>query len=95
MKRIHLLLFVVYLSIVGLSAQCAALGQALTSGGTVGNKSAPPAITLPMREGSLRMAVFGDAGRGTRDQYDLGRVMDEYRQAFLFDWVLLTGDIIY
>jgi len=48
-----------------------------------------------MREGSLRMAVFGDAGRGSKDQYDLGLVMEEYRQAFAFDWVILTGDNIY
>ena len=95
MKRIHLLLFVLYFAIVGLSAQCAALGQSLATTGTASAKTVTPAVTLPMREGSLRIAVFGDAGRGSRDQYDLARVMEEYRQAFLFDWVLLTGDNIY
>lgn len=98
MKRIHLLLFVLYFALVGLSAQCAALAQPLTTSGTAvakTAKTAPPSITLPMRDGSLRMAVFGDAGRGSKDQYDLARVMEEYRQAFLFDWVLLTGDNIY
>jgi 3',5'-cyclic AMP phosphodiesterase CpdA len=95
MKRIHLLLFVLYFAMIGASAQCAALGQPLREMATSVAKAAPPSITLPMREGSLRMAVFGDAGRGSKDQYDLGRVMEEYRQAFLFDWVLLTGDNIY
>lgn len=95
MKRIHLLLFVLYFAIVGLSAQCAALGQSLSAKRTTAAQPAIPAITLPMREGSVRIAVFGDAGRGSREQYDLARVMEEYRQAFLFDVVLLTGDNIY
>ena len=95
MKRIHLFLFVLYFAVVGLSAQCAASAQALTAPGTATAKATPPSITLPMREGSLRVAVFGDAGRGSKDQYDLGKVMEEYRQASSFDWVLLTGDNIY
>lgn len=95
MKRIHLLLFALYFAVVGLSAQCAALGQPLTAPGISVAKAAPPSITLPMRDGSLRVAVFGDAGRGSRDQYEMARVMEEYRQAFLFDWVLLTGDNVY
>ncbi|HEX6126418.1 MAG TPA: metallophosphoesterase [Pyrinomonadaceae bacterium] len=97
MKRIHLLLFVLYFAVVGLSAQCAALGQPLAPKRTVPTRAdAPaPAIALPMREGSLRIAVFGDAGRGTKDQYDLGNVMEDYRKAFPFDLVLLTGDNIY
>jgi 3',5'-cyclic AMP phosphodiesterase CpdA len=94
MKRIHLLLFVLYFAMVCLSAQCAANAQALTAG-TSTAKSQVPSITLPMREGSTRLAVFGDAGRGSKEQYDLGAVMEEYRQAFKFEWVLLTGDNIY
>lgn len=52
-------------------------------------------VVLPMREGSVRFAVFGDAGRGNKEQYELGRVMYEYRQAFPFELVLMTGDNIY
>ena len=95
MKRIYLHLFVLYFALVGLSAQCTAYAQALTAPGTVVAKATGPSITLPMREGSLRLAVFGDAGRGSPDQYELAKVMEEYRQAFPFDWVLLTGDNIY
>src|SRR5688572_5639470 len=94
MKRIHLLLFVLYFAVVGFSAQCAADAQ--TRGNGAGAASAPSAsVTLPMKEGSLRLAVFGDAGRGTKEQYDLGRLMESYRQAVRFDTVLLTGDNIY
>jgi 3',5'-cyclic AMP phosphodiesterase CpdA len=95
MKRVHLALFVFYFALVGLSAQCGAYAQAVTTSGTATSPTAMPRITLPMREGSLRLAVFGDAGRGSKDQYDLGKVIEDYRQVFPFEWVLLTGDNIY
>jgi 3',5'-cyclic AMP phosphodiesterase CpdA len=94
MKRIHLFLFVLYFVVVGLSAQCAAVAQPLRSGAGVAT-AATASVTMPMREGSLRLAVFGDAGRGSKEQYDLGRLMEVYRQTFRFDAVLLTGDNIY
>ena len=77
MRRIHLLLFVLYFAIVGLSAQCAAEAQVNGTGTAVAKAPSGPSITLPMREGSLRIAVFGDSGRGSKEQYDLGLVMDE------------------
>ena len=98
MKRIHLLLFVLYFAMVGLSAECTADAQSLSPKGTAAataKSATAPSITLPNRDGSLRLAVFGDAGRGSKEQYDLGKVMEEYRQAFPFDSVLLTGDNIY
>ena len=48
-----------------------------------------------MREGSVKMLVFGDTGRGSKEQYELGRVMNTYHQAFPYDTVLMTGDNIY
>lgn len=54
-----------------------------------------PVITLPRRDGSVKMLVFGDAGRGSAEQYELGRVMNTYHQAFPYDVVLMTGDNIY
>ena len=95
MKRIYLFLFSMCLAVVGLSTPWDAAAQQLSSNGTAVSKAAAPSITLPMREGSLRLAVFGDAGRGTKDQYELGQVMTDYRAAFPFDLVLLTGDNIY
>ncbi len=93
MKRTHTFLFVLYFALVSLAAQSDVIGQGLDSAALAKAKS--PSVTLPMREGSLRLAVFGDAGRGSKEQYDLGRVMADYRQTVLFDWVLLTGDNIY
>jgi 3',5'-cyclic AMP phosphodiesterase CpdA len=94
MKRVHLFLFIIYFSVAGLFAQSTAVGQPLAA--NAATAQAPrPSITLPMREGSLRLAVFGDAGRGNKDQYELGGVMADYRNAFPFDLVLLTGDNIY
>ena len=54
-----------------------------------------PSVSLPRRDGSVKMLVFGDTGRGTKDQYDLGRVIASYRQTFPFDTALMTGDNIY
>ena len=72
-----------------------ASGQALRENAVAARSAAAPTVTLPMREGSLRMAVFGDAGRGSKEQYDLGTLMAEYQQTFPFETVLLTGDNIY
>ncbi|MFN6962911.1 MAG: metallophosphoesterase family protein [Pyrinomonadaceae bacterium] len=55
----------------------------------------PSPLTLPLRDGSIRLAVFGDAGRGSREQYDLARMLNTYHIAFPFDTVLMTGDNIY
>ena len=59
------------------------------------SSAASLSVTLPRREGSVKMLVFGDTGRGTKDQYDLGRVMMNYRQVFPYETVLMTGDNIY
>ena len=95
MKRIYLFTFALICSAVFLPPPAVAQGAAESSSVVAASSSAAVPLTLPKREGSLRMAVFGDAGRGTKDQYDLGKVMGEYQQAFPFDTVLLTGDNIY
>jgi hypothetical protein len=67
-------------------------GQQLTNG------TAPARelnLTLPNKEGSTRIMVFGDSGRGSKEQYELGALMNQYHQSFKFDTVLLTGDNIY
>ena len=55
----------------------------------------PSPLTLPLRAGSTRMLVFGDSGRGSKDQYELARMMTVYHRAFPFDTALMTGDNIY
>lgn len=55
----------------------------------------PSPLTLPMKEGSLRMMVIGDMGSGKPMQYETAKMMNTFRQAFPFDTVLTVGDNIY
>lgn len=52
-------------------------------------------LTLPLREGSLRFLAIGDTGRGNKEQNELAQVMFNYRKAFPYEFVILTGDNIY
>jgi hypothetical protein len=61
----------------------------------VSGASAPVALTLPLKEGSVRFAVIGDTGSGTDVQHQLADVMLRYRQAFPFEFVLMLGDNLY
>jgi hypothetical protein len=72
------------------------------SGGTAGpatvlapqtGASAP--VALPNRDGSLKFAVLGDFGNGSRQQYELGTQMAKLRDRFPFELVLTVGDNIY
>lgn len=94
MKRIHPILSLLFFAAIGFAIPGTSYGQPLAAPASSSTANTP-SITLPMREGSVRAAVFGDAGRGSKDQYDLGRVIEEHRKVFPFDFVLLTGDNIY
>ena len=52
-------------------------------------------ITLPNRPDSMRFAVIGDSGTGGGEQYELARIMAQYRQAFPFELVIMLGDNLY
>ena len=52
-------------------------------------------VKLPLRDKSTRFAVLGDTGTGGREQADIGRLLDVYRQKVKFEFVLLLGDNIY
>ena len=52
-------------------------------------------LTLPLKEGSVRFLATGDTGRGSQVQHDLARVMINYRQAFPYEFAILTGDNLY
>lgn len=52
-------------------------------------------ITLPNRDGSLKFAVLGDFGNGTRRQAELADVMAQLRAQFSFELVLTVGDNLY
>jgi hypothetical protein len=94
MRRVHVVLFVLYFTLAGTPAQFPGIAQSRSVKATAPRKVPTQNITLPRRDGSLRVVVFGDAGSGNKVQYELGRVMEEYRQSFPFDLALLTGDNI-
>src|SRR6185436_19581266 len=56
---------------------------------------AAPALSLPLKEGSLRFAVMGDTGRGDRAQNEVAAQMAALQKAFPFELVIMLGDNIY
>ena len=66
-----------------------------TATGTAQKTTSSLPITLPLRDGSVRFLAMGDSGRGNKEQNDLAQVMVKYRQAFPFEFVIMTGDNIY
>jgi 3',5'-cyclic AMP phosphodiesterase CpdA len=61
---------------------------------------APPAapaesLTLPLKPGSVRFAVIGDSGRGSREQHEVADRMAAWRVRFPFDFTIMLGDNIY
>ena len=68
-------------------------GSSSSSSSNVKNTSLR--LTLPLKENSLRFIATGDTGRGTPVQYDISRMMLNYRQAFPFEFIILTGDNLY
>ena len=52
-------------------------------------------IPLPNRAGSLKFAVLGDFGTGSKAQYQLAAIMATIRQTFKYELVLLVGDNLY
>jgi predicted MPP superfamily phosphohydrolase len=53
------------------------------------------ALTLPNKSDSLKFAVLGDFGTGTKEQYDLAAVMKRAHDVFPFEMVTLVGDNLY
>lgn len=52
-------------------------------------------LTLPLREGSVKLLVIGDSGTGSSDQIALGKLMETYRSAFPFTFAIMLGDNLY
>jgi hypothetical protein len=52
-------------------------------------------LTLPRKDGSVRFAVMGDTGRGTKEQYEVAKQMVAFHGEFPFDFVIMLGDNIY
>lgn len=50
---------------------------------------------LPNAADSVKFAVIGDNGDGSREQYEVGRQMAVARQRFPFEFVIMMGDNMY
>lgn len=54
-----------------------------------------PVVELPNRQDSLKFAVLGDFGDGSREQFQLAEQMARLRARFPFELVITVGDNIY
>ncbi len=61
---------------------------------TAAQAQATATLTLPRKDGSVRFAVMGDTGNGSREQYEVGKEMAAFHQQFPFDFVIMLGDNI-
>ena len=52
-------------------------------------------LRLPNKQGSVKLAVIGDAGQPGSGQTAIARQMAEWRARFPFEFVLMTGDNLY
>src|SRR4051812_46530034 len=53
------------------------------------------ALTLPNVGRSVKFAVIGDSGRGSKEQQEVAAKIEAYRRRFNFNFVLMVGDNIY
>jgi predicted phosphodiesterase len=52
-------------------------------------------LTLPNVDRSIKFAIIGDSGRGSREQHDVAAQMVAYQLRFDYKFVLMVGDNIY
>jgi predicted phosphodiesterase len=52
-------------------------------------------VTLPNKQGSVKFAVMGDNGDGSREQYETASTMAKVHQRYPFETVIMLGDNIY
>ena len=71
---------------VGAAGACAA---------TTAVAPAALALSLPNKADSLKVAVLGDFGTGSREQYELAAVMKRVYDMFPYELVILVGDNLY
>lgn len=82
--RILALLFAVLLQVQGQQAPATQAPQ----------RGAPP-VAAPHPEPSLKFAILGDTGTGTRSQYEIGQKLAAMRNKFPFEFVIMLGDNMY
>ena len=52
-------------------------------------------LRLPNKPGTVKFAVIGDAGTGSKEQVAVGKEMTTWRAKFPFEFVVMTGDNMY
>jgi 3',5'-cyclic AMP phosphodiesterase CpdA len=52
-------------------------------------------LRLPNKAGTVKFAVIGDAGTGSKEQLAVGKEMATWRAKFPFEFVVMTGDNLY
>ena len=57
--------------------------------------AATTSVPLPNRDGSLKFAVLGDFGNGSRQQMELAAQMAKLHERFAYELVITVGDNIY
>jgi Calcineurin-like phosphoesterase len=61
----------------------------------VAQRNVTRVLTLPNEKDSVKFLAVGDTGTGTKQQVELGRLMEEYQSIFPYDFAILMGDNIY
>lgn len=52
-------------------------------------------LKLPNKEGTVKFALIGDTGTGSRAQTEVGAQMEAFRKRFPFRFVVMVGDNMY
>ncbi len=52
-------------------------------------------LRLPLESDSIRFAVIGDTGTGDREQSEVAHLLETYRKAVKYEFVIMLGDNIY
>jgi predicted MPP superfamily phosphohydrolase len=52
-------------------------------------------IALPNRPDTVKFVAFGDMGTGDKAQYEIGALMNQARESFKYDFVIMLGDNLY
>jgi len=73
---------------VALPERTVSLAQAQQSAGAL-------ALTLPNKADSVKFAVLGDFGTGSKEQYQLAAQMKRVHDQFPYELVILVGDNLY
>ncbi len=96
MKRFHVYFLSLALLILSVaSALTPAQVKPIANGNGSVVAKPPLAVSLPQKSGSVRFAIIGDTGTGTKKQHDLADILLRARATYPFDFVLLLGDNLY